>query len=53
MKGVRYFDCPSLHGAMVRPDKAKVCMQPSSSHAFIFAALHVMLISIKLIHVEV
>lgn len=24
VKGVRYFDCPSLHGAMVRPDKVKV-----------------------------
>ncbi|XP_065856146.1 tubulin-folding cofactor B-like [Euphorbia lathyris] len=24
VKGVRYFECPSLHGAMVRPDKVKV-----------------------------
>ncbi|KAF2308204.1 hypothetical protein GH714_036766 [Hevea brasiliensis] len=25
VKGVRYFDCPPLHGAMVRSDKVKVC----------------------------
>ncbi|XP_027771671.1 tubulin-folding cofactor B isoform X2 [Solanum pennellii] len=24
VKGKRYFDCPSLHGAMVRPDKVKI-----------------------------
>ncbi|KAF3772444.1 Tubulin-folding cofactor B, partial [Nymphaea thermarum] len=24
VKGKRYFDCPPLHGAMVRPDKVKV-----------------------------
>ncbi|KAK6942192.1 CAP Gly-rich domain [Dillenia turbinata] len=24
VKGARYFDCPQLHGAMVRPDKVKV-----------------------------
>ncbi|GAB4843926.1 hypothetical protein Ancab_013890 [Ancistrocladus abbreviatus] len=24
VKGTRYFDCPPLHGAMVRPDKIKV-----------------------------
>ncbi|KAL5546551.1 hypothetical protein UlMin_006238 [Ulmus minor] len=24
VKGTRYFECPSLHGAMVRPDKVKV-----------------------------
>ncbi|XP_052179937.1 tubulin-folding cofactor B-like isoform X2 [Diospyros lotus] len=25
VKGTRYFDCPPLHGAMVRPDKVKLC----------------------------
>ncbi|KZV18154.1 tubulin-folding cofactor B [Dorcoceras hygrometricum] len=25
VKGKRYFDCPSLCGAMIRPDKVKVC----------------------------
>lgn len=25
VKGKRYFDCPPLHGGMVRPDKVKVC----------------------------
>ncbi|XP_047329127.1 tubulin-folding cofactor B [Impatiens glandulifera] len=24
VKGIRYFDCPPLHGAMVRPDKVEV-----------------------------
>ncbi|KAM7526703.1 hypothetical protein LguiA_016605 [Lonicera macranthoides] len=24
VKGTRYFDCPALHGAMIRPDKVKV-----------------------------
>ncbi|TXG70143.1 hypothetical protein EZV62_005078 [Acer yangbiense] len=24
VKGIRYFNCPKLHGAMVRPDKVKV-----------------------------
>jgi len=24
VKGTRYFDCPPLHGAMVRPDKVQV-----------------------------
>ncbi|GFQ02897.1 tubulin-folding cofactor b [Phtheirospermum japonicum] len=27
IKGKRYFDCPSLCGGMVRPDKVKVCAQ--------------------------
>uniref|UniRef100_A0A5B7B110 Putative tubulin-folding cofactor B isoform X2 n=1 Tax=Davidia involucrata TaxID=16924 RepID=A0A5B7B110_DAVIN len=28
VKGTRYFDCPPLHGAMVRPDKVKVGNYP-------------------------
>jgi hypothetical protein len=24
---VRYFDSPPLHGAMIRPDKVKVCIE--------------------------
>ncbi|XP_041024573.1 tubulin-folding cofactor B isoform X1 [Juglans microcarpa x Juglans regia] len=28
VKGVRYFDCPPVHGAMVRPDKVKVGNYP-------------------------
>ncbi|KAK9289740.1 hypothetical protein L1049_007899 [Liquidambar formosana] len=27
VKGTRLFDCPPLHGALVRPDKVKVCLQ--------------------------
>ncbi|XP_058091200.1 tubulin-folding cofactor B isoform X2 [Magnolia sinica] len=25
VKGKRYFDCPPLHGALLRPDKVKIC----------------------------
>ena len=33
VKGVRYFDSPPLHGAMIRPDKVKVCIELCSHDA--------------------
>lgn len=30
---MRYFDSPPLHGAMIRPDKVKVCIEPCSHDA--------------------